>query len=165
MKIAVTGHRPDKLGGYNENNPIAITLKQCMSHYLSTVSRDTIVISGMALGVDQWWAEAAIGWQIPFIAAVPFMGMESKWPRASQDRFNNILSYADSIVYVCEPGYEPWKMQKRNEWMVDNCDKLVAYWDGSPGGTANCVQYARAKGRTIDMYNPRTLTGETNGIR
>ena len=158
MKIAVTGHRPNKVGGYNENNPLAAAIKSNMRQILSLAKEsDLMVISGMALGIDQWWAEAAIELKIPFIAAIPFMGMESKWPAVSQDRFYEIISYADSIVYVCDPGYEPWKMQKRNEWMVDNCDKLVAYWDGSPGGTANCVQYARAKGRIIDIINPNMI--------
>lgn len=29
-------------------------------------------------------------------------------------------------------------MQKRNEYMVDLADKVVAVWDGSKGGTDNC---------------------------
>jgi uncharacterized phage-like protein YoqJ len=40
-------------------------------------------------------------------------------------------------------------LQKRNEWMVDHCDLLIAVWDGSEGGTANCVRYARHHERQI----------------
>ncbi len=42
-------------------------------------------------------------------------------------------------------------MQKRNEWMVDNCDMLVAVWDGTDGGTYNCIDYAKR------MKKPRIL--------
>ncbi|WP_206759019.1 hypothetical protein [Anabaena azotica] len=34
---------------------------------------------------------------------------------------------------------------KRNEWMVDQCHRLVALHDGSTGGTGNCVNYAKSK--------------------
>ena len=32
-------------------------------------------------------------------------------------------------------------MQKRNEFMVDNSDLVVAVWNGTSGGTANCLAY------------------------
>ncbi len=39
--------------------------------------------------------------------------------------------------------------QRRNEFMVDASDALAAFFDGSPGGTANCVRYARSVGRRV----------------
>jgi uncharacterized phage-like protein YoqJ len=44
---------------------------------------------------------------------------------------------ADRIVEICDDPYEPWKMQKRNEWMVDNSDADIAVWNSQPGGTKN----------------------------
>ncbi|MBD2505254.1 hypothetical protein H6G83_32420 [Anabaena azotica FACHB-119] len=41
--------------------------------------------------------------------------------------------------------YHPGKLMKRNEWMVDQCHRLVALHDGSTGGTGNCVNYAKSK--------------------
>lgn len=54
-------------------------------------------------------------------------------------------SASTELVVVCGGGYSPEKMQRRNAWMVDHCDFLLACWDGSPGGTGNCMAYARAK--------------------
>ena len=51
---------------------------------------------------------------------------------------------------ACLDGYAAWKMQKRNEWMADKATRIVALWDGSPGGTANCIAYASKIGRPID---------------
>jgi uncharacterized phage-like protein YoqJ len=45
-------------------------------------------------------------------------------------------------------------MQKRNEWMVDHADAVIAVWDGSPSGTANCIGYARKKRRPILVIDP-----------
>ena len=50
--------------------------------------------------------------------------------------------------------YAVWKMQKRNEWMVDNCDAVIAVWDGAPGGTANTVDYARKLGKSVLVIDP-----------
>ncbi len=41
--------------------------------------------------------------------------------------------------------------------MVNNCDMLIAVWDGSDGGTANCVKYAQSKGVDIRIINPKEL--------
>jgi hypothetical protein len=41
-------------------------------------------------------------------------------------------------------------MQIRNEWMVDHCTHVAALWDGSPGGTGNCIRYVRKIGRPFD---------------
>ena len=48
-------------------------------------------------------------------------------------------------------------MQKRNEEMVDRCDLLIGVWDGSKGGTYNCINYAIDHGREIVRINPTEL--------
>jgi len=63
--------------------------------------------------------------------------------------YNKILNHPLVTRYYVDndPEYKASKMQKRNIWIVDNSDGLVAVWDGTPGGTANCVEYARNKSR------------------
>jgi uncharacterized phage-like protein YoqJ len=36
-------------------------------------------------------------------------------------------------------------MQKRNEYIVDNSSLLLSLWDGTSGGTKNCLDYAKKK--------------------
>ena len=48
-------------------------------------------------------------------------------------------------------------MQKRNEYMVNSCSELIAIFDNSPGGTANCIKYATEKGVKIVQINPKEL--------
>lgn len=143
--LAATGHRPNKLGGYSQS-------AQEVLHKLATnfllESKPDKIISGMALGWDMAWARAAQRLGIPVIAAVPFAGQESIWPVESRRAYVEVLNKCADVVYVCEQGYAPWKMQIRNQWMVDNCTSLVALWNGTEGGTANCVKYAEK------MYKP-----------
>lgn len=146
MIVCGTGHRPDKLLGYGYGAHHQLTL------FAQSTLREvgaTKVISGMALGWDIALAAAAFTLRIPFVAAVPFDGQESKWPAESQENYRFIRSFACEIVHVCEAGYAAWKMQRRNEWMVDNADSVLALWDGSSGGTANCIKYAQSKDRPI----------------
>jgi uncharacterized phage-like protein YoqJ len=154
MIIAFTGHRPDKLGGYNLPNSTYMYVCQQLDKTLRELKPDK-VISGMALGVDQWAAFVAIKLGIPFIAAIPFEGQEKKWPLASQTAYNTLIQKACDIVVVCEPGYAAYKMQLRNKWMVDQCDILLGVYDGTTGGTYNCIEYAKLINKQIIIIDPR----------
>lgn len=173
-KIAVTGHRPDKLGwGYNYNDPRWIRLKEVFKQIIIDEINDDIenggdgiieLIEGAALGVDTVYGIAAIelkseGYKIKLVVAVPFHGQESRWPKESQDIYKNILGHADEVVYVSKGSYAAWKMQKRNEYMVDRADKLIAVYDETlkGTGTGNCVSYARKKNRDIVYINPNAF--------
>lgn len=147
---AGTGHRPDKLGGYGAAADRRLTL---FARSVLGVVRPSGVISGMALGWDMALAEAALDLGIPLLAALPFRGQEARWPEASQARYRGLLARTFRVEVVCEDGYSAWKMQARNEWMVDRCHVLLALWDGSSGGTANCVRYARRVERPrLDLW-------------
>lgn len=153
MIVSFTGHRPSKLGGYNLPNPTYIRVCQQIDKTLRELQPEK-VISGMALGVDQWAASIAVKLGIPFIAAVPFAGQETAWPEASQKIFHKLLQQAAEVHIVCEGDYAAYKMQVRNEWMVDRADTVIAIWDGTPGGTGNCVKYAEKKSKQIIYINP-----------
>jgi uncharacterized phage-like protein YoqJ len=154
MIIAFTGHRPNKLGGYKLPNPTYIHICQQIEKHLIELKPEKI-ISGMALGIDQWAANIAVKLNIPFVAAIPFEGQEKAWPASSQKTYFNLLKKAAEKVIVCEGGYAAYKMQIRNQWMCDKCDILIGVWDGSPGGTGNCIDYAKSINREIIYINPK----------
>lgn len=156
MILAATGHRPPKLGGYAPHIERS-TRAYAMACLYET--RPDKVISGMALGWDTAVADAAVTMGIPLIAAIPFYGQESRWPREAQGRYDGLLKAASKIVVIADACEDELidisvAMQKRNEWMVNHCDLLLALWDGSDGGTANCVRYARrAKCPTLHVWD------------
>jgi uncharacterized phage-like protein YoqJ len=119
-------------------------------------------ISGMALGVDQWAARGVIALRerdptVRLVAAVPFHGQDSLWPEHSRMEYARLLEAADERVVVSKGAFAAWKMQARNEWLVNHADVLLAVWDGSAGGTRNCVQYAQRRGTRIVRIDPRLL--------
>ena len=142
MIIGITGHR--KL-----NNIIEVENRT--RDILLELKPDKL-ISGMAVGYDTIAVKICIELNIPFIAAVPFLGQDVMWPMEVRREYEKLIKLAESVHYCCNPGYAAWKMQKRNEWIVDNCDILIACWDGREnGGTYNCLSYAKIKNKDI-MY-------------
>lgn len=153
MIICGTGHRPNKLGGYGNSaaENVYLTARKALLQL-----KPAKVISGMAMGWDMALAEAAVDLGIPFCAAIPFGGQESRWFPETVKRYHELVGKAETVEYVSDPGYAAWKMQVRNEWMVNHCDLVLALWDGSTGGTGNCIAYAEKVDKPIanvwDMY-------------
>lgn len=146
--IAGTGHRPDKLGGYSDE---VFTKLVTLAENALKELKPRRVISGMALGWDQALAQAAVNLGIPFTAAYPFDGQDSKWPAASRVKWRKLSSKADQEVWVNMGEYSAKKMQQRNEWMINHCSLVLALFNGTSGGTANCLGYAKKQG--IDIKN------------
>lgn len=172
LRVMVTGHRPQKLGGFRPGNPTERWVRGALQSTLETLKARygdrpgyLIIVSGMALGVDQWWAEEALALGLPVVAAVPFEGQESQWPEAAQQHYRDLLAQCDRVEYVCDPGYEPWKMQARNVWMIDYTGLVVAVWDGSPGGTKNTVDEVMRRGQGFIHINPVTRTITSGGLQ
>jgi uncharacterized phage-like protein YoqJ len=149
MIVAFTGHRPNKLGGYQPCSTADRVIARVREKLLEL--KPTAAISGMALGFDQWSAEVCLELEIPFIAAVAFPGQELEWPWYSQQRYYTLIKKASQLHLVdLERPHTRWeaaqKLHARNHWMVDHSDAIVAAWNGTPGGTAECVKYARKVG-------------------
>ena len=151
--VAFTGHRPEKIGGYNTPNPTEQRIRQKIRRILSVINPQKCIV-GMALGVDTIAAEVCIEMGIPFIAAVPFKGQEKLWGSEQQAHYHYLVSKASEVVIVCSGGYRPQHMQERNRYMVDGADILVAVWDGTTGGTRNCKMYAESKRKPVIRITP-----------
>ncbi len=158
INIAVTGHRPNKLFGYDLSDPRYQVMKQSFKNFL-TAKKATNAITGMALGVDALFALAALelkaeGYPIKLSAYIPCLNHESRWNTFDQHRYHDILRQADEVIRVTNRPYTPECMQQRNIAMVDHADIVLAVWDGTKGGTCNCINYAKQQDRPIYYLTP-----------
>ena len=158
-----TGHRPQKLPfGFNESDERCVLLKQKIREkveYLIIKQEVTHFIVGMALGVDIYSAEIVLALkekyhQISVECAIPCKNQCVKWSKALRDRYFDIVSKCDKETLL-QTHYSNDCMQKRNEYMVDNSDYIIAVWDGKPSGTGKTVRYAESKGKTIITIEPK----------
>jgi uncharacterized phage-like protein YoqJ len=154
MILTATGHRPPKLGGYYVPNPVYSEVVGQLRAALRTLNPE-LVLTGMSLGVDQWVAEICISEGIPFDAIIPFHGYQSNWPRESQRTFEVLCAHANSVYVVTNTHqYNGNLLFRRNAFMVDRCDRVLAVFNGvQEGGTWNTVQYAHARGKPTQYVN------------
>ncbi len=122
-----------------------------MKEELQKVAPSCVIVGG-ALGWDTLVARAAYLSSIPFSLYVPFEGQDSKWPEDARQRYRIMTAHAAEIKVISPGGYAAYKMQVRNVAMVDDCDEVWALWDGSKGGTANCIAYAESIGKPMKNF-------------
>lgn len=153
MILSGTGHRPKGLGlNYSEKSNQL--LKEFCISGLKQLNEDcqiTKIISGGATGWDQSLAETAIILGIPLELALPFTGFGSNWPPNGQKRFKEITNKAIKIHYTSnQPYYSPSQYIIRDQFLVDNCDILIALYSGiDKSGTGATVKYAEKQGKTV----------------
>lgn len=146
MKLMCIGHR------YIMYRPKVYELVHAKFTTMMIEMNPEVVITPMAVGFSFLAAEVCWKLQIPFIAAIAFEGQENKWQEFQKTRYRTLLTYAKEVVMVSPGGYEQEKYQIRNEWMVNNCDEVIAYFDhrATGGSTKNCLDYAVAQNKKIN---------------
>lgn len=180
--IAFTGHRPNKLAGYDREGYRTFTTDLAsllFEKYYSKGIRK--FISGGAQGFDQlaFWAVEKMRLKysledIENVVYVPFKGQEKIWKADgcfSKDDYRKMICRADSINMLngalTDRGRIVGALMQRNCAMIDDADILCALnnsprWAESNGGTAAAMQYALAIGRQIDRVR-FTLNDLGNG--
>ena len=155
LTCAFSGHRPEKLPwGEDESDPRCQALKIQMERALRTLCQEgcTRFLCGMARGTDLYYFEVLerLREEFPLTveAVVPCPSQSESWPREQQLRYLRDLGRCDRTT-VLEEHYSEGCMLRRNRYMVEQADVLLTVFDGSPGGTAATVRYARARGLRI----------------
>ena len=72
------------------------------------------------------------------------------------DRLAEVYAIKRRItITIYEPnmtgGYDVREYHKRNQNIVENCDKLVAFWDGKSAGTRGTIERARRAGKLLEV--------------
>lgn len=140
FKVAFTGHR------HLQYDDVESSLKSIHAAY-----PDAMWITGGAYGLDSHAARYALDNSIPLWLVLPFPAkiLCAKW--ISNDSRELLFRSVKECtkLSVISPVFSMQSYQLRNEFMVDAADILATFFDGSPGGTANCVKYAMNVGRDV----------------
>ena len=117
----------------------------------------TNFISGMAVGVDLDFAEIVLKlknkYPVTLECAIPCTNQTLKWNDRDKLRYESILKCADAINII-ERNYTPECMLKRNRYMVDKCELLIAVFNGiEQGGTWYTINYAENENKLIELID------------
>ena len=160
-----TGHRPKSLPfGYDEGAEDCKRLKALLTESIKnqiTENGVTHFISGMAMGVDIYAAEAVLELKkkyphITLECAIPCETQANRWSEGWRNRYFDII-YRSDDAQTLQTHYTSDCMMKRNKYMVDNSDVVIAVWNGEKSGTGNTVDYALKNGKKVIIIDPNTL--------
>ena len=160
-RVAFTGYRPQKLPfGFNESDPRCDLFKARLNETIEGLYEEGFrhFISGGALGFDTFAAEAVLKLKhlcpdtiLEMVS--PYDGQADQWTFENRIRHDWLFQQAD-IVTVVGHLYSKSCMLRRNRYMVDNADLVLAAYNGLPGGTAATVAYADALRVPVRVFWP-----------
>ena len=171
INIAFTGHRPNKIYGYNiyskQYEPLRDKLLEVFS-YVEDKYGEILALGFDTIAFEELYFSKR---DTNIIGCIPFEKQASKWNKESVEVYNIMKSKCDEIVYVDELDkykvkntvigeYNVVKMMKRNELMIDNSNVLISCWNHEKqGGTWQCIRYALQQDNIIEIINinPNTL--------
>lgn len=147
---AFTGHRT--YGGEG-----GVALRMVVGEFYDRGFRT--FLSGMAVGFDLAAAEAVLACRaempdLRLVAVVPFEGQEGRFSEDDRVRFRRVLEAADQVV-VLSPVYDRGCYAVRNNYLIDHASALIAWYDGSSGGTHYTVRRALRRGLRVANLHPK----------
>ena len=142
---ALTGHR--RLEENFDKKALIKTLETLILNGVETF------YNGLAVGFDLLSAETVLDLkktypQIRLVLCVPFYGQEKGYSIEDKKRYAEILKNGDGCA-VLSDRYYPGCFFKRNDYMCEQADMLLAYKRSEKGGTAYTVKKFMKKGGKI----------------
>lgn len=159
VTICFTGNRPASLPWkYNENCDMFREFRGKLKLFLTELVKvgANKFITGMAMGFDIIMAEIILelkeDYAIELEGAIPCLGQEDKWSYDYKKRYNDILSKLDTTTLVSKTRYYDGCYHKRNHYMVDNSDLVIAGSFTTSGGTVSTIEYAKKQGKPVVIF-------------
>lgn len=192
LRLGVTGHRPGKLPAsfvdavtpeidkfINEVHDLLARLRTEYSDVFATDDPVFRVVSPVAEGADRLVARESLKCGAKLLAPLPFhreIYARDFATRESVDEYESLLDGASAIVEL-DGNHDADDARNRayeriGRFVVDQCDVLLALWDGAPaaglGGAADIVAYARTLATPVLWFpvgpeasaRPKLLVGD-----
>lgn len=158
IRVAAGGHR-DVEPGEGEGAPLARRIRQMLATIAGTAQGQPSLVVSLAEGADRIFVAEALAFGWPVTAVLPFGRAEFAHDfatAASRRAYQEILAQATDVIEL--PGArrgdgDGAAYAAANDVMLDRADVLLTVWDGlpvrGPGGTAEVVDQARARGLPV----------------
>lgn len=148
--VAITGHRPKALPRGAQQR-IRSSIRDLVQRYPGATW-----LSGGAIGVDQIAADElfSLGQRVELVLPFSPEVQATLWSPVERQVFDQQIRKASSVEVLRET-YHPDGYRERNKRLVQRADLVVAYWNGSPSGTAATV-YEAVRQRVPVLWVPMT---------
>lgn len=148
-RIGVTGHRDIPSEALGE-------IRACLRSLLCGHDGSLEALSSLAVGADQLFAAIALECGASLTVVIPSGDYETGFAEPGElARYQGLRSRAAQEVRMDFPHATDEAYYAAGAYIADNCDRLIAVWDGQParglGGTGDIVQYARGLGKSVTV--------------
>lgn len=153
--VGFTGHRQ-----LHDPAGVAVAVRSQLERLAQEAPGEWIALSSAAAGADLIFVRTALGLGLGWEALLPLplVDFERDFSAEEWREVKPLLERAEHFEVAPEPGSRDEAYLTGGFEIVNNCDVLLAVWNGRPargkGGTADIVAYARAMGRPLIILNP-----------
>ena len=157
MKIALTGHRPKRLGLPKDElatkwMPIICWIQETYKMLRDRDNDDIEILCGMASGSDINFALSLYlidGIKLHCVLPCKYYNFKNKYYSLLKNNADEWTELSDKFYKGCD--------NARDQYMVDNCDVLLAIWDGKKSGRVwSTISKAQKAGKEI-IYCPKEV--------
>ena len=112
----------------------------------------------MAKGCDLYFCEAVLALRdgkypdIRVESAIPCRSQADRWQSSQRERREGLLKRCNWETLI-QHEYDPGCMMRRNRYMVDNADIVLAVFNGKRGGTMHTLSYAMRNEKEVLIIN------------
>lgn len=156
MKIAAEPIKSCALSGHRELNK-DFDERNLKETLLSLLEEGVEVFyNGLAVGFDLLSAELLCSLKneyptLKIIGCVPYYGQEKYYPQKDKQRYLSLIKQLDEVIVLADSYYRGCLL-RRNEYMCQHADMLLAYCKKKTGGTAYTLKYCKKLGkRTVEL--------------
>lgn len=188
--VGIVGHRADRIGNAAKVRACIGEVLAAVDAALGLVAQDGVhaqgrvqlqLVSALAEGSDRIAATAALDTGYALDVVLPFASEEYARDfsdEASRAEFDGLIERAQSVLVLdgTANGPRDRAYEAAGVALLDNCDMLIAVWDGGPGrgrgGTREVIEEAARRGMAVVVISPdggktsvRTLSAGTSSLR
>ncbi|TDQ45758.1 hypothetical protein [Actinorugispora endophytica] len=150
-RVAITGHRGLPPGTTR-------LVESGLRGYLAALGPGLVGLSCLADGADTLFAHAVLALGGALEVVVPSSLYREALPPEHHGVYDALLSRASAVRRLPFTDSTPEAHLAAGRLLVDECDELVAVWDGAPalgpGGTADVVGHAREHACPVHVVWP-----------
>lgn len=150
--VAFTGHRELPPNSLN----IRKSLHNTLTYYIN-MGYHTF-LCGMAMGFDLLCGEEVVKLKenypnVRLVLCIPCTNQDYYFSAIDKKRYSFLIENCDDTIFISKNCTKE-AMLKRNRFMVDNCNLVIAYKARDFGGTAYTINYALRKGvEVVNIYD------------
>lgn len=120
------------------------------------------------MGVDLFAGEIVLAKRatdplLHLICVEPWPGFAARWGEPWKSMHDSMMQSAD-FVKVITRNYFSGVFEARNNYLVDHSNRLIAYYNGAPGGTRNTIDCAVKRGLTEIVTNQPEFLDEVRQV-